>query len=64
MEPLTPIFRLLLWLKPYNVSSENLILDQQKIPLLKFFFILFAYLHDILLMLLGEILSRSYVGIQ
>ena len=64
MEPLTPIFRLLLWLKPYNVSSENLILDQQKIPWLKFFFILFAYLHDILLTLLGEILSRSYVGIQ
>ena len=32
MEPLTPIFRLLLWLKAYNVSSENLILDQQKIP--------------------------------
>ena len=29
-EPLTPIFRLLLWLKVHNVSSENLILDQQK----------------------------------
>ena len=29
---LTPIFRLLLWLKAYNVSSENLVLDQQKIP--------------------------------
>ena len=27
---LTPIFRLLLWLKVHNVSSENLILDQQK----------------------------------
>ena len=32
MEPLTPIFRLLLWLKAYYVSSENLVLDQQKIP--------------------------------
>ena len=30
---LTPIFRLLLWLKVHNVSSENLILDQQKNPL-------------------------------
>ena len=29
---LTPIFRLLLWLKVHNVSSENLILDQQKNP--------------------------------
>ena len=30
---LTPIFRLLLWLKVHNVSSENLIFDQQKNPL-------------------------------
>ena len=30
MEPLKPIFRLLLWLEAYNVSSENLVLDQQK----------------------------------
>ena len=36
----------------------------KKIPQLTFFFILFACLHDILLMLLGEILSRSYVEIQ
>ena len=30
---LTLIFRLLLWLKVHNVSSENLIFDQQKNPL-------------------------------
>ena len=34
---LTPIFRLLLWLKVHNVSSENLILDQQKNPLTDIF---------------------------
>ena len=36
-EPLKPIFRLLLWLKVHNVSSENLILDQQKNPLTDIF---------------------------
>ena len=34
---LTPIFRLLLWLKVHNVSSENLISDQQKNPLTDIF---------------------------
>ena len=34
---------------PYNVSSENLVLDQLLIPKLIFFFILMTYLVDILL---------------
>ena len=33
----------------YNVSSENLVLDQLLIPKLIFFFILMTYLVDILL---------------
>ena len=35
----------------YNVSSENLILDQLIIPKFIFFFILIAYLVDIVLIL-------------
>ena len=35
----------------YNVSSENLVLDQLIIPKLIFFFILITYLVDIVLML-------------
>ena len=35
----------------YNVSSENLILDQLIIPKLIFFFILITYLVDIVLIL-------------
>ena len=49
---------------PYNVSSENLVLDQLIIPKLIFFFILITYLVDIALMLLGEILSWSLVGVR
>ena len=35
----------------YNVSSENLVLDQLMIPKVIFFFILITYLVDIVLML-------------
>ena len=35
----------------YNVSSENLVLDQLIIPKLIFFFILISYLVDIVLIL-------------
>ena len=35
----------------YNVSSENLVLDQPIIPKLIFFFILISYLVDIVLIL-------------
>ena len=49
---------------PYNVSSENLVLDQLIIPKLIFFFILITYLVDIALMLLGEILSWSLVVVR
>ena len=35
----------------YNVSSENLVLDQLIIPKLIFFFILIAYLDDVVLIL-------------
>ena len=46
----------------YDVRSENLILDQLVIPQLIFFFILFiliTFMLDIVLILLGEILSWS-----
>ena len=48
----------------YNVSSENLVLDQLIIPQLIFFFILITYLVDIVLVLQGEILSWSLVGVK
>ena len=48
----------------YNVISENLALDQLIIPKLIFFFILITYLVDIVLILLGEILSWSLMGVQ
>ena len=35
------------WYNSYNVSSENLVLDQLIIPKLIFFFIPFTYLVDI-----------------
>ena len=35
----------------YDVSSENLVLDRQIIPKLKYFFILITYLVDIILIL-------------
>ena len=39
-------------------------LDQRIIPKLIFFFILITYLVDIVLILLGEILSRSLMGVK
>ena len=48
----------------YNVSSENLVLDQLIIPKLIFFFILITYLVDIVLILYGEILSWSLMGVK
>ena len=48
----------------YNVSSENLVLDQLIIPKLIFFFILIPYLVDIVLILQGEILSWSLMGVK
>ena len=53
--------------QPYNscnVSSENLVLDQLIIPKLIFFFILITYLVDVILILWGEILSCSLMGIK
>ena len=44
--------------------SENLVLDQLIIPKLVFFFILIPYLVDIVLILLGEILSWSLMGVK
>ena len=41
----------------YDVNSENLALDQLKIPALTFFFILITCLLDIILILEGHILS-------
>ena len=43
----------------YNVSSQNFVLDQLIIPKLILFFILITNLVDIVLILLGEILSWS-----
>ena len=46
----------------YNVSSENLVLDQLIIPNMIFFSILITYIVDIALILLGEILSWLLMG--
>ena len=43
----------------YNVSSQNFVLDQLIIPKLILFFIHITNLVDIVLILLGEILSWS-----
>ena len=48
----------------YNVSSENLVLDQLIILKLIFFFILITYLVDIVLISQGEILSWSLMGVE
>ena len=48
----------------YNISSESLLLDQLIIPKLIFFFILITYLVDIVLILSGEILSWSLMGVK
>ena len=50
--------------KSYNISSENLVLDQLIIPKLIFFFILNTYLIEILLKLSGETLSWSLMGVK
>ena len=52
---------------PYSfcdVSLENLVLDQLIIPLLIFFYILVTCLLDIELILEGEILSWSLMGVK
>ena len=52
---------------PYSssdVSLENLVWDQLIIPLLIFFFILITCLLDIVLILEGEILSCSLMGVK
>ena len=52
---------------PYSscdVSLENLVLDQLIIPVIDIFFILITCLLDIVLILLGEILSRSLMGVK
>ena len=48
----------------YDVSSENLVLDQLIIPKLIFFFLPITYLVDIVLILLGEILFWSLMGVK
>ena len=51
---------------PYNlrdVRLGNLELDQPIIPLLIFFFILITCLLNIVLIMLGEILSKSLMGL-
>ena len=45
------LFSLLSTIQSYNVSSENLVLNQLIIPKLIFFFILITYLVDIVLIL-------------
>ena len=53
--------------QPYNscnVSSEKLVLDQLVIPKLIFCYILITYLVDNVLILLGEILSWSHMGVK
>ena len=49
---------------PYNGSSKNLVFDQLIMPKLIFFFILNTYLVDIVLILLGEILLWSFMGVR
>ena len=52
---------------PYSscdVSLENLVLDQLIIPIIYIFFILIICLLDIVLILLGEILARSLMGVK
>ena len=48
----------------YDVSSDNLLLDQQIIPLFIVFVILTTCLFDIVLILWGEILSWSLKGVK
>ena len=46
----------------YNISSENLALGQLIIFKFLYFFILITYLVDVVLVLKGEILSKSLIG--
>ena len=48
----------------HHVCLENLVLDQLIIPSLIFFFILITCLFDIVLMLWGEVLSWSLMGVK
>ena len=48
----------------FDVSSENLVLDLLIIPKLIYFFILTTCLLNIVLILLGEILSSSLMGVK
>ena len=48
----------------YNVSSENLVLDQLIICKFIYFFTLITYLVDIVLILSGEILSWSLMRVK
>ena len=48
----------------YDVSSDNLLLDQLRIPLLIYFFILINFLLYVVLILKGESLSWSLVGVK
>ena len=56
-----------LYRQPYNyytIISENLVLEQLIIPKLIYLFILITYLVDIVLILTGEILSWSLMGVE
>ena len=48
----------------FDVSSENFVLDLLIIPKLIYFFILTTCLLNIILILLGEILSSSLMGVK
>ena len=48
----------------YNVSSDDLLLDQLFITKLIFFFILITFLLDIVSILYGEILVWSLLGVK
>ena len=48
----------------HDVSSENLVLDKLIIPYLIFFFIIITCLLDLVLILWGEILSWSLMGVK
>ena len=48
----------------YDISSENLVLNQLIIPKLIFLFILITCLFDSVLIWYGEILSQSPVGVK
>ena len=48
----------------YNVRAENLILDQLILPKLIFFFILITHLVGFALILWGEILFWSLMGVK